>query len=356
MTQENIDRINKTPLNFIIGKERSGTTLLQVMLNAHPHIIAPPESRFILKQYLRYGKKVKWSDKDIRLFCDELFEEQFIQNYWNIDKEKLIASLTDVKEVLTYQLVAKFIYMQFDLTKTDVNVFIDKNPLYCFFIPELVKLFPDAKFIHIVRDYRANIASHKKISWILNLDTADMAYRWVRVNQLIEEAKNKAPQKWFTLKYESLVTDTEMVMKNICSFLGVSFNKEMIEKHDQKVFPKFKEYTDDNSFMRFHEALFKSIDKAMIDKWKKELTAEDVAIAEAIAGSYAEKKYGYEQSAEIKKISISPLRMLKIKWTYYYVVKYFGILKYRRLINTHKNVIIPILEMLRGKNKKKNKK
>ncbi|HXP50438.1 MAG TPA: sulfotransferase, partial [Bacteroidia bacterium] len=310
------------------------------------------ESRFIIRQYLRYGKKAKWSDNDIRSFCNELFEEQFIQNYWNLDKERLIASLTEIKDKLTYQLAAKLVFMQFDLTKTDIRVFMDKNPLYCFFVPDLVKIFPDAKFIHIVRDYRANIASHKKISWILKLDTADMAYRWMRVNQLIEEAKSKVPQKWFTLKYELLVTDTEKVMKNICSFLNIPFDKEMIEGHDKKVFPKFKEFTDDKGFMRFHEALFKSIDKAMINKWKKELTAEDIAIAETIAGNYAGKLYGYERSSELKAYNISPLRMLKIKWTYYFVIKYFGILKYKRLLRIHQNAIIPIMEVLRGKDKK----
>jgi hypothetical protein len=356
MTQEDIDRINATPLNFIIGKERSGTTLLQVMLNAHPNIIAPPESRFIIIRYLRYGKKKKWSDKDVRSFCNELFEEKFILDYWNLDKEKLIASLSAVKDKLTYQLVAKLVFMQFDLNKTNVSVFIDKNPLYCGFVPDLVKIFPDAKFIHIVRDYRANVASHKKISWALNFDTADMAYRWMRINQFIEEAKAKAPQKWFSLKYESLVTDTEAVMKNVCGFLNVPFDKEMIEAHDKKIFPKYKEFTDDVGFMRFHETLFKSIDKTMIDKWKKELTAEDVKICDGIAGAYARKMYGYEPISEVKGFSISPFKMLKIKWTYGFVIEYFRMFRHRWFMLTHQNTLIPLLKVLYGRKKKdKNK-
>ena len=57
VNQVDISRVEAVPMNFVIGKERSGTTLLQVMLNAHPNIVAPPESRFIIMFYFKYGSK-----------------------------------------------------------------------------------------------------------------------------------------------------------------------------------------------------------------------------------------------------------------------------------------------------------
>ena len=100
MAQLDLDKINRTPLYFVIGKERSGTTLLQVMLNNHSNVLAPPESRFIIMMYLKYGKKQNWTVNDITALCDELYVEKIFVNFWNIPKEELRDSLVSVKEKL----------------------------------------------------------------------------------------------------------------------------------------------------------------------------------------------------------------------------------------------------------------
>ena len=65
--------LSSMPLFFIIGRPRSGTTLLRVLFEAHPHVLIPPESPFIISLYKKYGKVTTWDDRVIREFCEDLF-------------------------------------------------------------------------------------------------------------------------------------------------------------------------------------------------------------------------------------------------------------------------------------------
>ncbi|MGP8216282.1 MAG: sulfotransferase family protein [Bacteroidia bacterium] len=353
MTNENpiekIKEINNIPIVFVIVKERSGTTLLQVMLNAHSNIVAPPESCFIMLLYLKYGSKTKWNEKDIKAFCNDLFTENLFRNYWNIDKEKFHSFLLEVKEYLTYPLVCKLVFYSFAPTGKEIKMFVDKNPPYYDFIPKLYEIFPGTRFIHIVRDYRANIVSHKRIS-IGDINTANKAYRWLKVNSQIEDFKSKMPEQWFTLKYETLVTETEEVMRSLCGFIGIAFEKEMIETHNTKLFPSFYHNQESNKFKKIHKNLFQPINKTFIDEWKEKMTNEELAIAESLDGQFAEKTYGYKFYSGNKNFHINPVRLIILKWRYIIIRRYFHmVLKYRWAFFIRKYVLIVLMKIYKGK-------
>jgi hypothetical protein len=294
-----------------MGKERSGTTLLQVMLNAHPNIVAPPESRFILLWYSRYGSITQWTDRLIQKFVNDLFSEKLFSSFWGVNKERLLEDLIKVKEHLNYPLICKIVFYYASPEGKEVKMFIDKNPIYYHFLPELAILFPEAKYIHIVRDYRDNMVSHKKIFMLKN--TGFIAYHWVKINRELEDAKNKAPEKWTRLTYESLAINPKGAMENICNFLQIPFNTSMIE-HKQNIFSAFHKNRDDARLNLFHENLFNPIDASQIGNWKQKLTTEEVNIAEAIAGEYAEAMYGYKKSVD--KAAIGAYKLLKAKLLY----------------------------------------
>ena len=89
ITKEEFKKIKKIPMVFIMGKERSGTTLLQTLLDAHPNIVAPPESEFIVLLYPRFGKIKKWTKKKIYDFLEELYQEPWITKIWCINRTYL---------------------------------------------------------------------------------------------------------------------------------------------------------------------------------------------------------------------------------------------------------------------------
>src|SRR4029077_2355462 len=153
VTESELQKISQIPMNFVMGRERSGTTLLQVMLNAHPNIVAPPEARFVMIWHTRYGAVAKWTEKRVRKFVNDLFSEKLFSNFWNINKENLLEELLQVKEHLNYVLLCKLIFYYAAPEGKDIRRFVDKNPIYYYSLAEINNLFPEAKYIHIVRDY-----------------------------------------------------------------------------------------------------------------------------------------------------------------------------------------------------------
>ena len=299
-------------MNFVVGKERSGTTLLQVMLNAHPNIAAPPESQFIVLLYHKYGSVKKWSEKNINDFCNDLFKEGLIRNHWMIDRKELYDLLVSVKDSLSYAVVCKIVFLQWDKSGRQITLLFDKNPVYYYFLPILEKIFPEARYIHLVRDYRANIASHQRVFKIKKASA--LAYRWVKVNKLIEESKLRNAGRYLTLTYELLVSDPESSMKEICTFLRIPFSDKMTKDHISFLYASFKENKKER-FREVHGSLFQPINSSHLNEWTEKLSAREINDAEAIAGKYARAKYGYPMSLNAPaKIFFGKVLFIKIKY------------------------------------------
>lgn len=292
-TKEQIQAIDSTPMNFLLGKERSGTTLLQLMLNAHSQIIAPPESRFIILLFYRYGKTRIWTGKIIADFCNDLFSEGLFRNFWGIDKTTLQDVLLASRDALTFPLICKIVFRMSSPAKTDVHIFFDKNPLYYYFLPELNRLFPEAKYIHLVRDYRANLLSHRRVFTVKR--GTDIAYRWMKVNLLVEEAKKRSPEKYFTLKYESLVNNPAKNMEEICHFLNLPYDKNMAENHQLGMYSNFNT-NNEKGFRKVHEKVFQPINSSLADSWQGNIPKKELLAVEAVAGQYAEITYQYKRT------------------------------------------------------------
>lgn len=321
ISAEEIKKIGSIPMNFVVGKERSGTTLLQVMLNTHPNIIAPPETRFLMLLSSRYGKVKKWTEPIITNFCNDLFREKLFSNFWKVNKEELRRYCMAAKDFITYPLICKIVFYLENPQKT-VQLFFDKNPIYYYFLPELNELFPEAKYIHIVRDYRANIVSHRHVFTIKQ--SADISFRWTKVNQLIEKAKSIYPQKFFTLKYEALVSDTANSLQEVCTFLGVPFEEKMAAEHTSGIYDTFNSNIKEG-FRKIHGNVFKPITSSYVDEWRTTLTPEDIYTAESVAGKYAEKMYDYEMTMPEKAASIGSSVTTKMKLKYFIIRKIYRV-------------------------------
>jgi hypothetical protein len=314
MTIEELEKIERTPIMFIMGKGRSGTTLLQAILNAHPNIVAPTESRIIIFMYAKYGHVKQWTEQLLEKFCNELYDEtRFLQN-WNIDKNKLLPDLLSVKDRLNYALICKIIYCRTDSASKDIRLIFDKNPVYYFFIRELQQIFPEAKYIHIVRDYRDNIISHQRVLPFSN--TADVAYRWLKINKYLEEQKVKNPEEWFTIKYESLATEPIKCMAEVFKFVGMPFYENVVSDFSSKLSPMFYENANKKEFNKFHWNVFNPVNTSQIGQWKTTMPINDIEIAESIDGSYAKQMYGYEISVPAKRLNSIILLKAKILYAF----------------------------------------
>jgi hypothetical protein len=274
---------NKQPF-FILGRERSGTTMLRVSLNNHPNISIPPESPFIIHLYKKY-----YGNKNIKIdeFLIDLKKEPFL-HVWNIDYEELSKKLykTSPPTFSNYCKTVLNNYQQKD------GVLGDKNPTNSLFGRQLNKVFPDAKFIWIIRDYRAQVNSMLKVNFEKKI-ISSLAKRWVSYNKEIEFLQKNYPKQILLVKYEELVESPEKSYKDICMFLEVAFEHSVLSTSKSK-----KEFHP-----KHHKSLEEEINTKHVEEWKNQLTKKQIEICEAIAGNYG-AKFGYRKTLNYNPFTI----------------------------------------------------
>ncbi len=284
--------INQIPFFFIIGRARSGTTLLRCLLDAHPEINIPLECAFIVHLYPKYGKTTLWSEQKIRSFyCDLMSYPKF--HFWIIDEEQLEADLLQCFGETTYSHLCKVVYMNFKsfFLKSEIKFLGDKNPSYSFHTKRILQLFPEARFIHITRDYRDNIISMINAKFEAK-NYSSLAYRWMFHNKQMVKQKKCTPEKVYTIRYEDMVAEPEIYLRKICQFLNISFNPDMMNYHVKldemrKIYPK-------ELINLHHKSLFQPLNADKVYAWKHLLTNKQIRICDTVVGSFAEKM-GYER-------------------------------------------------------------
>jgi hypothetical protein len=123
-------------------------------------------------------------------------------------------------------------------------------------------------------------------------NAAFLAFRWRYYNKQILKFKTKYPTSFYTLKYEDLVVEPELKLREICSFLNIDFDHSMLDYQ-----PKLKTHhsnNNDGKFEQLHSALLKPLNINKVGIWKTEMNESDVKISDIIAGKYSEI-FGYRR-------------------------------------------------------------
>ncbi len=310
--------LSKLPVFFIVGRGRSGSTLLRTILDAHPSIAIPHESRFVQYLYYQYGTVHRWTpDQAIQAvdFMKQSFEP--IQ----INREFFINLILQEKEGLSFQSVCKAIYLsvQSEFSKETITCIGDKNPRYSFFIPMLIRIFPEAKFIHLVRDYRDNLLAIKRVhktigetSWL-----PVILSRWKYYNQVIEKHKSRNAGRFFTLRFEDLIMDPEKNIAQICAFLKLTYNSDMLH-----YLTRLNAGIHGDSYNTLHKSLQHPFDKSKVGVWQNTLTPWQQTVCASLAGKSG-LLYGYPADHKEKSLLRTILVML------YAPVMLAGTMRYR---------------------------
>lgn len=306
--------INKLPLFFILGRPRSGTTLLASLFDAHPNVMLPFECPLIINLYTRYGRKTEWTTKDLMDFHAIIIEQRKIDS-WRLDTEALKEALLKYVGTYSFETIVKVLYMQFNsfFDKKDIQIIGDKNPVYSIYPAKLIELFPNAKFIHLSRDYRDNILSIKKVDFEAPI-TALLAYRWRIAGKRIQKVEKKHPASFYTLKYEDLVAAPEQHLKKLYTFLGVEYDGSVLEfyKFKDKLLSSFnREHVE-----RYHSSLLNPITADKVYAWRKTMPKLDVKMADAVVGKLAEEM-GYERNSNARIPGLISLVWICYGWFAY---------------------------------------
>ena len=284
---------SQLPMFFIIGRPRSGTTLLRLLFEAHPHVLIPPESPFIINLYKKYGKVTSWDDVMVKDFCDDLFQQRYFDK-WLIDKEMLLNNLLGEKGENTFQHMVRKVCLSYTsvFKKEDIQMIGDKNPANSLFVERILELFPDAKIIHITRDYRDNYLSLIKVNFEVPIVPL-VVYRWKFAYNRLQKLKESHPGLIYTIKYEDLAADPENQFREVCSFLGVEFDARVLTFYQKKAEVEIA-YAGSEDIALVHKSLFNPISTDRINLWKSEMTDREIRVADLVAGKTADRA-GYER-------------------------------------------------------------
>lgn len=285
---------NNSPI-FVIGNPRSGTSLLRLMLHSHPLICIPPECHFFLWLEERYGN---FCSSQLSDYVNDLFQSRKFET-WKLDKSDLTnylqAKIPQNYSELTSSIYSFYANMN---NKSDAIHWGDKNKLWKQKLSTIVKYFPNAKFIHIVRDGRDVACSFRELGQKsvdskyypkLPVEVAEIASRWTTNLQFISDFLSTLNASNFVeIKYEDLVSSTRLQLQSLFHFLSLEYS-EMSENY---YVGKSFEDIEPKEFMQWKAKLTSAPDVRNISKYKNEMTLKEIDAFEKIANGVL-LKYGY---------------------------------------------------------------
>lgn len=299
--------IASTPLFFIMGRPRSGTTMLSTLFDAHPNVKIPPEFPIMIPLYQRFRKVKVFDEATIHQFVAFIFQHNvFIHRTLEnlkIDRQSFTNDLMTLAGKGTIQDMLKklnaYTFSLFD--KEEILAIGDKNPVYSIYTERFLRIFPDAKFICIIRDYRDNFVSMQKLADlkleapILPLQVA----RWRYVVKIFLRCQNKYPDRFKTIRYEDFVANKEQMLPELCRFVGIPFNPVMFDFYRKKE-ETMKTY-DNPLIERFHSSLMNPVNTSRMEQWRTQMTPAQVRMANVVAGKYA-LQFKYVDRAEKNRL------------------------------------------------------
>ena len=272
---------------FIIGSGRSGNTLLRAVLCNHSKISIPPES-YVLPNMVRKFKSynyLPWKEL-IKIIIGEL--ESHNQFYtWEIDISPVYQRLLKIdNKDRTLQTIVNEIYTYYSEEKfPGFEIWGDKTPLNTLNLGWINKLYPNAKYIHIIRDGRDVVSSYLKMG---RYDTVEEAcQRWNNsINLAKKFGSNKGERQYYEIRYENFVTNPKDEINKVCNFLNIEYEKGMTD-HRNSI-----DVLGDVKKLKHHNNLKRPINDDSIEKWKKNLNKKE----KCLTNKYLEEnlqKLGY---------------------------------------------------------------
>jgi hypothetical protein len=250
-------------LVFVGGAPRSGTTLVQHMLDSNPAVFGGPEFDCIpnivetwrnVVAALLHGR--------ITVFCS---------------RQQIDTAFAALIESLLLQAV----------DACGARLLSEKTPFNVLVFTYLLELFPCCRAIHVVRDPRATIASLLQVGlrkrakneiappWTLDLHAAIELVR-----QSVEcgfRAVQRFPERILTVCYEVLVSRPEQIAREICTFLGLAFDPAMLEPHAREHPGQASLAQLDNGIWLDPKLGFRPIETSRVNVWRDHLKASQIA-------------------------------------------------------------------------------
>lgn len=283
---------------FVIGAERSGTTLLMVMLGSHPRIAVPEVAWYYprFRPYLHtYGDLSR--EENFRTLVEEMVFG-LKTPFWGMKVNPRTIVDEIVSEVRERSFAGVYCAMleRYAREAGGKPRWGEKTPYNLFFVKEILEDFPNAQFIFMTRDGRDASAEYLQSGFgPTNIFCA--AEVWRLCQNAVKEWREKLRDsgQWMDVRYETLVREPEATLKEVCEFLGEEYDPAMLEFYKTPI-------AQARGATRDHKPLGHPVSDAYIGIYKELLSIREQRIFVAVAGKELEEA-GYEIDVEPIPIS-----------------------------------------------------
>jgi len=274
---------------FIVGCQRSGTTLFGLMLHSHPNIVIPPENRFVLPLYFKREQFGDLSNRNNRRrLATEIVDSRRDMRNFGLDRDATADRIVKNSATLgsAYGTVFRSYAELFGKPRWG-----NKIPQYQRHIRVVQRLFPTAQFIHLVRDGRDCVGSLKNMEWWnrKGKGTHHAIRTWMEATENAAWAHHElGPDTFYELQYEHLVTNPEAELRKLCEFIGEPFDEAMLhpEHVSRQIVPDYKTH---------HAKTRQEVSSNNIGNFVNTLDPRELSLCEAVMGDRL-RHYGYELS------------------------------------------------------------
>jgi len=211
----------------IVGAPRSGTTLLRLMLDAHPDFAIPPETGF-LPALANTAVGPASSPAALASLMARFPPDAPAWPDFGLDEQALATAIATLPEV-TPAGAARCFYGLY-AARFGKPRWGDKTPGYAFHMPAIQRLLPEAAFIHIIRDGRDAALSLRPLWFAPGQDISTLARHW-RSFVLAARSGGAVCRRYIEVRYEDLVAAPEAELRRICAFLQLRWDHVMAAPH-----------------------------------------------------------------------------------------------------------------------------
>jgi hypothetical protein len=286
------------PAPFVVGLGRSGTTLLRLMLDAHPQLAVPPETHFApgVIRLCRDG------DPGAEALADHLASLRRWGDF-GIERDEMLERLRAAEPLNARKALRAFYRLYAD--HQGKPRWGDKTPGYTARMRRISRTLPEARFVHLIRDGRDAALSRAQASG-KEVRPAKAAARW---RERIEQARAQGARvpHYTEARYEDLVRDPEGSLRRLLAFAGLDWDPAVLRYHERAE-ERLREMDRDLPAMGSkgqrlaakrvgsHAMTTQPPDPGRLARWRDEMSAADAAEFEAVAGELL-TELGYERSA-----------------------------------------------------------
>lgn len=270
---------------FVVGNDRSGTTLLRLVLDRSAEAAVPPESMFLLDfAPVRRRGGLEEPAKAAR-FLAEVWSHPRVR-LWGLPggPPPVPPSLTHAE---AYRFAVEAPFRAYARREAKER-FGDKTPPYLHAVDEVLAIWPDARVVVLVRDARAVAHSIVRLPFGPNNPYAAAAW-WAAGIRAGLAAERRHPKQVLTVRFENLVTEPEANVRRVCDHVRLGYNSDMlaIERAGPgKIVPEQAGW---------YTGVSSPISATAADGWRTEMPEEDQRLVAAVAGAEL-RELGYEAS------------------------------------------------------------